>query len=81
MATKTKTAEQNQDERDEVLAILMDGSHARTIRDGYRRWASGELLSQGVTRAQFERSLRELNADFKKDMMARNLWRFLSPSR
>ena len=81
MATKTKTAEQNQDERDEVLAILMDGSHARTIRDGHRQWSSGELLSQGVTRAQFERSLRELKADFKKTMQNRNLWRFLSPSR
>lgn len=64
------------DERDEVLDILLEGSHARTIRDGHRRWSSGELMEQGVTRAQFERSIRDLEADFKKTMQARNLWRF-----
>lgn len=73
-----KTAAQNQDERDEVQAILLEGSHTRAIRDGYRRWSSGELLSQGVTREQFEGSIRDLNNDFKEMMQARNLWRFLS---
>ena len=78
MATKTRATEPNDGERDEVLAIVLESAHTRAIRDGYRRWSSGELLSQGVTRTEFERSLRELNADFKKDMKARNLWRFLS---
>lgn len=75
----TKATAQSQDDRDEVLAIVLENAHVRAVRDGYRRWSSGELLSQGVTRDEFERSLRELNADFKKDMKARNLWRFLSP--
>ena len=67
-----------QDERDEVRAFLLDGIHGRTIRHVQRQWSSGELLAQGVTRTQYEAHIRDLETDFKKDMIALNLWRFLN---
>jgi len=74
MVTKTTS----QDAQDHARAILLEGAHNRTIRHVEGQWSSGELLAQGVTRAQYEAHIQELNDDFERDMKALNLWRFLS---
>lgn len=66
---------------DEERAVFLEAIHGRTIRHVERQWSSGELLAQGVTRAQYEAHIEDLEADFKSDMIALNLWRFLNQPR